>query len=65
MKKIGGARVLTGTGWTTGGIVASTSGLPLIFSLKHKFCKDKVPFMPKSQYTWRYSRKKMAIIVYL
>lgn len=46
-EKIGGARVLTGTGWTTGGIVASTSGLPLIFSLKHKFCKDKVPFMPK------------------
>lgn len=45
--KIGGARVLTGTGWTTGGIVASTSGLPLIFSLKHKFCKDNVPFMPK------------------
>ena len=45
-EKIGGARVLTGTGWTTGGIVASTSGLPLIFSLKHKFCKDKVPFMP-------------------
>ena len=25
-EKIGGARVLTGTGWTTGGIVASTSG---------------------------------------
>lgn len=46
-KKIGGARVLTGTGWTTGGIVASTSGLPLIFSLKHKFCKENVPFMPK------------------
>ncbi len=45
-EKIGGARVITGTGWTTGGIVASTSGLPLIFSLKHKFCKDKVPFMP-------------------
>lgn len=48
-EKIGGARVLTGTGWTTGGIVASTSGLPLIFSLKHKFCKDKVPFMQKAK----------------
>lgn len=45
--KIGGGKVLTGTGWTTGGIVASSSGLPLIFSLKHKFCKEKVPFMPK------------------
>lgn len=45
--KIGGGKVLTGTGWTTGGIVASSSGLPLIFSLKHKFCKDKVPFMSK------------------
>ncbi len=45
--KIGGGKVLTGTGWTTGGIVASSSGLPLIFSLKHKFCKENVPFMPK------------------
>lgn len=46
-EKIGGARVLTGTGWTTGGIVASTSGLPLIFSLGHKYCKKNVPFMPE------------------
>ena len=45
-EKIGGGRVLTGTGWTTGGIVASSSGLPLIFTLAHKFCKGKVPFMP-------------------
>ncbi|MDD7281886.1 LTA synthase family protein [Floccifex sp.] len=43
--KIGGARVLNGSGWTTGGIVSSSCGIPLIFNLKHKFCNDDVPFL--------------------
>lgn len=44
--KIGGAKVVVGTGWTTGGMVASQAGIPLLFGLDHKFCKDGVPFSP-------------------
>lgn len=31
--RLGGYHVVAGSGWTTGGIVASTSGLPLIIPL--------------------------------
>ena len=43
--KIGGARIINGTGWTTGGIVGSECGIPLLFPLGHKFCKENVPFL--------------------
>lgn len=43
---IGGFKVMVGTGWTTGGMVASEAGIPLTFPIWHKFCKDSVPFCP-------------------
>ena len=43
--KIGGGLVVTGTGWTTGAMVASSAGVPLIFPIYHPFCTDKKPFM--------------------
>lgn len=43
--KIGGGLVVTGTGWTTGGMVASSAGVPLNFPITHPFCTDKKPFM--------------------
>ena len=39
-EKIGGAKVLTGMGWTTGGMVASSAGVPLNFPFYHPFCKN-------------------------
>lgn len=44
-KQIGGANVLTGAGWTTGGIVAASSATPLIWTLAHPFNKKNDPFM--------------------
>ncbi|WP_297237187.1 LTA synthase family protein [uncultured Faecalicoccus sp.] len=44
-EKIGGAKVLTGMGWTTGGMVASSAGVPLNFPFYHPFCKDSRAFM--------------------
>ncbi|MGM9947058.1 LTA synthase family protein [Floccifex sp.] len=44
-EKIGGGKVLKGTGWTTGGLVGSECGIPLLFPLNHPFCKEKIPFL--------------------
>lgn len=47
-KQLGGYHVVAGTGWTTGGIVASTSGIPLTVPLTtHRFSEGK-PFLPKA-----------------
>lgn len=43
--QIGGAKVVTGTGWTTGGMIASTAGVPLNFPIYHPFCTPKQAFM--------------------
>lgn len=42
---LGGAKVVTGTGWTTGGMIASTAGVPLNFPIYHPFCTSDTPFM--------------------
>lgn len=44
-EKLGGAKVIAGTGWTTGGIIAETSGIPLLVPLNTKRFKDGVPFL--------------------
>ncbi|MGN8807844.1 LTA synthase family protein [Absicoccus porci] len=48
-EQLGGAHVLAGTGWTTGGIVAQTSGVGLTVPLtSHRF-KEGVPFLEKTK----------------
>ena len=44
--RLGGYHVVAGTGWTTGGIVASTSGLPLTVPLTIRRFSDDKPFLP-------------------
>lgn len=45
-EQLGGAHVVTGTGWTTGGIVAQSSGVPLTVPFyAHRFF-DQTPFLP-------------------
>lgn len=44
--RLGGYHVVAGTGWTTGGIVASTSGLPLTVPLTIRCFSDDKPFLP-------------------
>lgn len=43
---LGGNAVLSGTGWTTGGIVASESGAPLLFPLTQPFIRKNTSFCP-------------------
>ena len=45
-KQLGGAHVVAGTGWTTGGIVAQSAGVPLLTPLNQKRFSDDVPFLP-------------------
>lgn len=45
-EQLGGAKVLTGTGWTTGGIVAQSGGLPLLVPLTQKAFTNDVDFFP-------------------
>lgn len=44
--KLGGAHIVAGTGWTTGGLVAQSSGVPLTVPLTIKSFSDKTPFLP-------------------
>ena len=43
--QLGGAKVIAGCGWTTGGIIAQTSGIPLLIPLSAKRFKDDTPFL--------------------
>ena len=43
--KMGGAKIVSGTGWTTGGIIAQTAGIPLLIPLGHKRFKDESDFL--------------------
>lgn len=43
---LGGAKVVAGTGWTTGGIVAQSSGVPLFTTLTSPSFNDKRDFLP-------------------
>lgn len=45
-EKLGGAHVVAGTGWTTGGLVAQSSGVPLCVPLTCKPFSDKTEFLP-------------------
>lgn len=45
-EKLGGAHVVAGTGWTTGGIVAQSGGIPLFAPLSCRRFQDGVPFYP-------------------
>lgn len=45
-EKLGGAKVVAGTGWTTGGIVAQSSGIPLFTRLSFPAFNDKRDFLP-------------------
>lgn len=43
---LGGAHIVAGTGWTTGGLVAHTGGVPLCIPLDIKPFSDKTAFLP-------------------
>ncbi len=43
---LGGAHVVAGTGWTTGGLVAQSSGVSLCVPLDCKNFSDETPFLP-------------------
>lgn len=45
-EKLGGAKVVAGTGWTTGGIVAQSGGIPLLTPLVSKRFTKKRDFYP-------------------
>lgn len=45
-EKLGGAHIVAGTGWTTGGLVAQSSGVPLTVPVNIKRFSDKTPFLP-------------------
>lgn len=44
--KLGGAHVVAGTGWTTGGLVAQSSGVPLCIPLNSHSYSDATDFLP-------------------
>ncbi len=44
--KLGGAKEISGTGWTTGGLVGQSGGIPLLVPLNCKRFSDKQPFFP-------------------
>lgn len=44
--KLGGAHVVAGTGWTTGGLVAQSSGVPLCIPLNSHSYSDTTDFLP-------------------
>ena len=43
---LGGAHVVAGTGWTTGGLVAQSSGVPLCVPPRCHAFSDDTPFLP-------------------
>lgn len=45
-EKLGGAHVVAGTGWTTGGLVAQSSGVPLCIPLNSHSYSDATDFLP-------------------
>lgn len=45
-EKLGGAHIVAGTGWTTGGLVAQSSGVPLTVPMNIKRFSDQTPFLP-------------------
>lgn len=45
-EKLGGAHVVAGTGWTTGGLVAQSSGVPLCIPLNTHSYSDTTDFLP-------------------
>ncbi len=45
-EKLGGAHVVAGTGWTTGGLVAQSAGVPLCVPLNGPNYKEGVEFLP-------------------
>ncbi|MBQ8663734.1 MAG: sulfatase-like hydrolase/transferase [Eubacterium sp.] len=45
-EKLGGARCIAGTGWTTGGLVAHGAGVPLCIPLFALPFTEKSPFLP-------------------
>lgn len=45
-EKLGGAHIVAGTGWTTGGLVAQSSGVPLTVPMNIKRFSDRTSFLP-------------------
>lgn len=45
-QQLGGAKVVSGTGWTTGGIVAQSAGIPLLVPISQKRFSNKTDFFP-------------------
>lgn len=45
-EKLGGAHVVAGTGWTTGGLVAASSGVPLCVPLFSHSYNESTDFLP-------------------
>lgn len=45
-EQLGGAHVVAGTGWTTGGIVAQSGGIPLLVPMNQKRFTKKTSFLP-------------------
>ncbi|NBK97568.1 MAG: LTA synthase family protein, partial [Erysipelotrichia bacterium] len=45
-ERLGGAFIVAGTGWTTGGIVAQSSGIPLLVPINCKRFNEQTPFFP-------------------
>ncbi len=45
-EKLGGAHVVAGTGWTTGGLVAQSGGIPLCVPLFSHSYKESADFLP-------------------
>ena len=45
-EQLGGTHVVAGTGWTTGGLVAQSSGVPLCVPLNSHSYNDSAPFLP-------------------
>ncbi len=45
-EKLGGAQTIAGTGWTTGGLVAQSAGVPLCIPLFHLPFTENTEFLP-------------------
>ncbi len=45
-EQLGGAHVVAGTGWTTGGLVGQSAGVPLCVPAKTPVFKDNTDFLP-------------------